>query len=70
MPLPGERIEAITGEELAVDLAALSGRDVNEIKTEGVQTTLVAMRMMGQTPAVRQGLQRLASDCECCSATC
>ena len=36
MPIPEERIEAITGNELAAALAQLSGRTVEEIKNHGV----------------------------------
>ena len=59
-PLPGHVIEAITGEQLAIDVAALTGRTVEEVKKEGVQTALVALYMSGGVPDDRLDLQRLA----------
>ena len=50
-------IEAISGEQLAIDSAALTGRAV---KQDGVQTTLVALFMSGGVPEDRMDLQRLA----------
>ena len=59
-PLPEHVIEAITGEQLAMDAAALTGRTVEEVRQEGVQTTLVALYMSGGVPESRLDLQRLA----------
>ena len=59
-PLPEHVIEAITGEQLAMDAAALTGRTVEEVRQEGVQTTLVALYMSGGVPESRLYLQRLA----------
>ena len=53
-------IEAISGEQLAIDSAALTGRAVEEVKQDGVQTTLVALFMSGGVPEDRMDLQRLA----------
>ena len=52
-PLPEQVIEAITGEQLAIDLAALTGRAVEEVRQEGVQSTLT-----GRTVHVRWSARR------------
>ena len=56
MTVTEKRLENITGNELAEVpeiLAQLSGRPVEVINHERVQTTLVAMRMMGHSPEDR-----------------
>ena len=51
--IPEERMEAIDVNELAEILAQLSGRTVEKIKNEGVQTTLVSLHLLGQIPGQR-----------------
>ena len=59
-PLPEHMIEAMTGEQLVIDLAALTGRTVEEVRQDRVQSTLVAPFMSGGAPEGRLDLQRLA----------
>ena len=55
------RYEEMTGEELAQTVADLSGMSLEEVKTDGVQTSLVALHMSGGVPEDRQDLIRLAT---------
>ena len=48
------RYEEMTGEELAQTVADLSGMSLEEVKTDGVQTSLVALHMSGGVPEDRQ----------------
>ncbi|OLQ04031.1 hypothetical protein AK812_SmicGene12941 [Symbiodinium microadriaticum] len=59
-PIPEERVAATVGNELAEILPQLSARTVEEIKNEGVQTTVIAMHLMRQIPADPPDLRRLA----------
>ena len=59
-PLPEHVIEAITVEQPAIDLAELTGRTVEEVKNDGVHTTLVALPLFGGVPESRADLPRLA----------
>ncbi|CAE7207760.1 unnamed protein product [Symbiodinium sp. CCMP2592] len=59
--VPEVQCENITGEQLAVDLAVLTGRRVEDIRNEGVQSLLVALRLIGGVPENRQDLIRLAT---------
>ena len=59
-PLPEHMIEAMTGEQLVIDLAALTGRTVEEVRQDRVQSTLVAPFMSGGAPKGRLDLQRQA----------
>ena len=52
--------EALTGEQLAVDVAALSGLTVEEVRSDGVQASLIALHLTGGVPETRQDL-RLAN---------
>ncbi|CAE7247920.1 yqkD [Symbiodinium sp. CCMP2592] len=58
-PVPEHVIEAITGEQLAIDVAALTGHTIQEVRLEGVQTTLVALYKSGGVREGRLNLQRL-----------
>ena len=53
--------EAIAGEQLAVDVAALSGLSVEKIRSDGVQASLVALYLTESIPENRQDLIRLAT---------
>ena len=55
------RYEEITGDELAQTVADLSGMSLHEVINDGVQTSLVALHMMGGVPEDRQDLIRLAN---------
>ena len=55
------RYEEMTGEELAQTVADLSGMSLEEVKTDGVQTSLVALHLSGGVPEDRQDLIRLAT---------
>ena len=55
------RYEEMTGDELAQTVADLSGMSLHEVITDGVQTSLVALHMMGGVPEDRQDLIRLAT---------
>ncbi|CAE7302178.1 unnamed protein product [Symbiodinium sp. CCMP2592] len=59
-PLPENLLEEIAGEQLAIDVAALSGRTVEDVKASGAQSSLVALFMTGGVPDGRMDLQRLA----------
>ena len=48
--VPEVQYEELTGEQLARDLASLSGRSVTDIQTDGVQVTLVAVHAAGELP--------------------
>ena len=43
--VPEVQYENITGEQLAADLAVLTGQTVEEVKNEGVQATLVSLHL-------------------------
>ena len=58
--VPEVQYEELTGEQLARDLASLSGRSVTEIQTDGVQVTLVTMNAVGELPFDKPDLMRLA----------
>eukprot|EP00439_Symbiodinium_sp_Y106_P035663 s4361_g4.t1 len=45
--LPEVQYEALTGEQLAVDVAALSGLTVEEVRSDGVQASLIALHLTG-----------------------
>ena len=55
------RYEDLTAEQLVVDAAALSGRTVEELRESGVQSSLVALHLIGELPETRQDLIRLAT---------
>ena len=55
------RYEEMTGDELAQTVADLSGMSLEEVKTDGVQTSLVALHLSGGVPEDRQDLIRLAT---------
>ena len=55
------RYEEITGDELAQNVADLSGMSLHDVITDGVQTSLVALHMNGGVPEDRQDLIRLAN---------
>ena len=59
--VPGVQYEALTGEQLAVDVAALSGLAVEEVRSDGVQASLIALHLTGGVPETRQDLIRLAT---------
>ena len=59
--VPEIRYESITGEQLAVDVAALSGLSVEEIRSDGVQASLVAPHLTESIPEDRLDLIRLAT---------
>ncbi|CAE7351810.1 unnamed protein product [Symbiodinium sp. CCMP2456] len=59
--VPEVQYENITGEQLAVDLAALTGRPIDEIKNEGVQATLASLHLTGRLQVERQDMVRLAT---------
>ena len=59
--VPEVQYEELTGEQLAVDVASLSGRTVEEVRTAGVQSSLVALHLTGGVPETRQDLIRLAT---------
>ena len=69
--VPGVRSdEALTGEQLAVDVAALSGLAVEEVRSDGVQASLIALHLTGGVPETRQDLDPIgdwrifrSSDC-------
>ena len=55
------RYEEMTGEELAQTVADLSGMTLADVKTDGVQTSLVALHLSGGVPEDREDLIRLAT---------
>eukprot|EP00439_Symbiodinium_sp_Y106_P068957 s2025_g11.t2 len=59
--VPEVRYEELTGEQLAVDVAALSGLTVEEVRSDGVQASLIALHLTGGVPETRQDLIRLAT---------
>ena len=59
--VPELRYEDMTGEELAQQVAELSGMTVSEVMTDGVQTSLVALHLSGGVPEDREDLIRLAT---------
>ena len=59
--VPEVQYEALTGEQLAVDVAALSGLTVEEVRSDGVQASLIALHLTGGVPETRQDLIRLAT---------
>ena len=59
--VPEVRCEELTREQLAVNVAALSGLTVEEVRSDGVQASLVALRLTGELPETRQDLIRLAT---------
>eukprot|EP00439_Symbiodinium_sp_Y106_P067855 s4734_g11.t1 len=65
--VPEIRYESITGEQLAVDVAELSGMSVEEIRSDGAQASLIALHLTEGIPEDRRDLIRLAtlssSDC-------
>ena len=58
--VPEVQYEELTGQQLARDLASLSGRSVTEIQTDAVQVTLVTMNAAGALPFDRRDLMRAA----------
>ena len=58
--VPEVQYEEMTGEQLAHDLASLSGRSVTDIQNEGVHVTLIMMNAAGELPFDRPDLLRLA----------
>ena len=61
MTVAAPRYEEMTGEELAQTVADLSGMTLAEVKTDGVQTSLVALHLSGGVPEDREDLIRLAT---------
>ena len=59
--VPEVQYEELTGEQLAVEVACLSGRTVEEVRNVGVQSSLVALHLIGAVPETRQDLIRLAT---------
>ena len=59
--VPEVRYESITGEQLAVDVAELSGMSVEQIRNDGVQAPLIALHLTEGIPEDRHGLIRLAT---------
>ncbi|CAE7406577.1 unnamed protein product [Symbiodinium sp. CCMP2456] len=59
--VPELRHEAMTGEELAQQVADLMGMPVEEVKENGVQSSLVALHLAGRVPEDREDLIRLAT---------
>ena len=59
-PLPEHLYEAITAEQLVIDIAALTDLTEDEVRQTGVQNNLVALHLAGNVPEHRQDLQRLA----------
>eukprot|EP00439_Symbiodinium_sp_Y106_P073096 s473_g13.t1 len=45
--VPEVQYEALTGEQVAVDVAALSGLTVEEVRSDGVQASLIALHLTG-----------------------
>ena len=64
--VPEVQYEELTGEQLAVEVALLSGRTVEEVRNDGVQSSLVALHLIGGVPETRQDLIRLANACSGC----
>ena len=58
--VPEVQYEEMTGEQLAHDLASLTGRNVTDVQNEGVHVTLIMMNAAGELPFDRPGLLRLA----------
>ena len=67
--VPEVQYEELTGEQLAVDVASLSGRTVEEVRNAGVQSSLVALHLTGGVPETRQELIRLATGESCVRPT-
>ena len=59
--VPELQYEEMTGDELAQQVADLSGVTVEEVKQDGVQTSLVALHASGGVPEDREDLIRLAT---------
>ena len=59
--VPEIRYESITGEQLAVDVAELSGMSVEQMRNDGVQASLVALHLTEGIPEDRHDLIRLAT---------
>ena len=59
--VPEVQYEEMTGEQLAVDVAALSGLTVEEVRSDGVQASLIALHLTVGVPETRQDLIRLAT---------
>ena len=59
--VPEVQYEALTGEQVAVDVAALSGLTVEDVRSDGVQASLIALHLTGGVPETRQDLIRLAT---------
>ena len=58
--VPEVRYEELTGEQLANDLAGISGQNVTDIQNEGAHVTLIMMIVAAELPFDRQDLLRLA----------
>ena len=58
--IPEVQYENMTGDQLATELSALTGRTVEQVKSEGVQATLVALHLTGALPEGREDPVRLA----------
>ena len=54
--VPEVQYENMTGEQLAADLAVLTGRLIEEIKNEGVQATPVSLHLTEKLPEGRPDL--------------
>ena len=61
MTVAAPRYEEMTGDELAQTVADLSGMTLADVKTDGVQTSLVALHLSGGVPEDREDLIRLAT---------
>ena len=59
--VPELRYEEMTGDELAQQVADLMGMPVEEVKENGVQSSLVALHLAGRVPEDREDLIRLAT---------
>ena len=59
--VPEVQYENMSGEQLAADLAVLTGQTVEEVKSAGVQTALVSLHLTEKLPEGREDLVRLAT---------
>ena len=59
--VPEVQYENMTGDQLAADLSVLTGKTVEQVKSAGVQATLVALHLTGARPEGREDLVRLAT---------
>ena len=57
---PEVRYKELTGEQLAHDLARISGRNITDIQNEGVHMSLIMMNAAGELSFDRPDLLRLA----------